>query len=563
MRTLDRLAKTLHRIDGRGYKAYQEIKGAWQADTFILEIAHVQGDPFATPSRVHVRIPTEVHRIPLSCWNTGVRSKGLRDYLLRVFRKKVSGWPRVAGSGHSGEVRVPAGQAEILERAGCAITPDFLEIRFRVGLPAQGRRILGKAAARLLTEWLPQSVPALYWENLNHAEVIRWVNLTDDHDYLQRQLSAHKLVAFVANGSILPRESGVSYRPLANAVPFESPPELQVALSTQHHGVLVGMGIPEGVTLITGGGFHGKTTLLEAIQTGIYPHVPGDGREWVVTHPAAVKVISEDGRSISGVDISSFLTNLPLGIDTRRFSTQDASGSTSLAASIMEALEVGARVLLIDEDRAATNFLIRDARMQRLIKRETIIPYIDRVRELFEQQGVSTLLVIGGSGDYLDVADTVLLMENYRAQDATKSAREIARAFPTARYAEGGNVPLTVTPRQLLPQTFEKVSGRRMKIQPRGVRELILGQQVIDISGLEQLTEVHLVSGIGTLLVQLPRQVALPAVMLSALRELFQVVSHQGLYALNPLPEQALPRIFEVAGALNRVRTLQVQQVAG
>jgi len=553
------LAKLLVSLDGRSYGAYKQIKGTWVGPGFALIIDRVQPDPFATPSLVCLRVARETHGIPAELWSNRERKKGLLDHLLRVFSGAVEACPGV-GSGRSCEIFVDAGGAEMLERSAADIGEKYLSLRFRVGLPAKGRTILGRSAARLLTEVLPNALSAVYWQNLAQSEAILWADLAEDHAHLQRLLKEKGLVAFVRNGSILPRQSGVSSKPLENAVPFASPPELRVTLETLHHGPVTGMGIPAGVTVITGGGFHGKTTLLEAIELGIYPHVPDDGREWVVTRPDAVKLRSEDGRAVTGVYLTPFIHDLPQNASTDAFTTQDASGSTSLAAAIMEALEVGADALLIDEDTAATNMLIRDARMQRLVERETIVPLIDRVRELYEKLGVSTVIVTGGSGDYLDVADRVLLLENYRVSDATQKARQIAAELPLARLGETKAPPLEVRDRYPLAPSFEARLRGREKIAARGLRELVFGGEIVDLSGLEQLVHPSQVRAIGVLLKHARRYTDGQ----TSLRELVAVLQGDidavGLYAIEPSPELAWPRSHEVAAVINRLRRLQINQ---
>ncbi len=559
VRPFAELASLLYKLNGKGYKAYREIQGAWKAHTYTLIVAHVQGDPFATPSTVHIRLAPHVHQIPPEWWKNRIRRIALGDYLLRVFKRRVSSFPREGGTGHSGEIRVPAGQAEILERAAFYIGKDGLGIRFRVGLPADGRRIRGHAAARILTEYLPRAIPSLYWKNLDREQLKQWVLLAEDHAYLQQMLEQEGLVAFVRDGSILPRESGISVRPLPDAVPFVSPPELRVSLSTLHHGEVTGMGIPAGVSVITGGGFHGKSTLLRAIELGVYPHIPGDGREWVVTLPGAMVVLSEDGRSVSGVDLSPFIRDLPLGRDTRNFSTQNASGSTSLATAIQEGVEAGARLLLIDEDRAATNFLIRDARMQQLVQKETIIPYIDRVQELYREHGISTMLVIGGSGDYLEVVDKVILMEDYLPRDATTAAQNVVATYPTGRITGKVSEAYHVTPRVLLPHSFPR-SRRKDKVQAHGLHELVWNRERIELWALQQLVETGQVLSIGTLLRELAARHREKAFLVEAVKEIYQIAQEGGLYALAPLPEQVMPRLLETIGTLNRLRTLKIQQ---
>lgn len=554
---MDRLARILKSLDGHGYRAYKRIEGAWAGSGFTLLVDRVQPDPFANPSRLRVRIPHRVHGIPSDLWSNRWRETGTLNYLLRIFKRALQNCPDV-GSGRSCQFFVDTGGAEVLERAAASLEPDYLELRFRVGLPARGRTVLGAAAAQLLTEVLPQALETLRADRLDLAQVRLWADLIEDHAHLQDLLRERGLVAFVRDGSVLPRASGVSSQPLEGAVPFESPPELRVTLETLHHGPATGMGIPEGVTVITGGGFHGKTTLLEAIERGVYPHVPGDGREWVVTRPDAVKLRSEDGRAVTGVHLTPFIHDLPLGASTDFFSTQDASGSTSLAAAILEALEVGARVLLLDEDTSATNLLVRDARMQRLVQHETITPLIDRVRELYERLRVSTVLVTGGDGDYLEVADRVLLLENYRVRDATEEAQHVVNLLPSGRSVGDPAHPLKVVPRIPEPASFNPRRGRRLKIKAQGTDALVFGEATIDLRGLEQLVDPSQTRAIGQLMAQL-RERAGERTLAELLDELDRELDESGLYPLDPAPELARPRRFELAGAVNRLRSLRVR----
>jgi predicted ABC-class ATPase len=455
---------------------------------------------------------------------------------------------------------VDAGGPEILARSGCRLGPQGLELRFRVGLPAAGRSVLGREAAEILCRRLPRAANAVRWERLDQAAAREWADLTEDHAALQAELARRRLVAFVRDGSILPRATGASPRPLSGAVRFASPPDLRVRLPTQHHEEIEGMGIPEGVTLITGGGFHGKTTLLEAIERGVYPHQPGDGREWVVSRFGACRVRSEDGRAVTDVDLRPFIRDLPGGASTAHFATQDASGSTSLAAAIIEAIAVGADVLLLDEDTCSTNLLVRDARMQALVKKETITPLVDRVRELHAGPGVSTVMVIGGSGDYLDRADTVILMEDYRPRLATEEARAVARQYPTRRHPEEDLFPLIPTPRVPLPASFEPGRGRRQTAKARGLRELVYGDETVDLSALTQLVDDSQARAVGAMLPRL-RDLARPGLPLRDLLDrLFTEVDRRGLAGLDASPELAMPRPFEVAAVVNRLRGLVIER---
>lgn len=139
---------------------------------------------------------------------------------------------------------------------------------------------------------------------------------------------------------------------------------MEISIDLPFGNSIRGMGIPEGVTLIIGGGYHGKSTLLQALEQGVYNHVKGDGREYVITRADALKLRAEDGRAVSHLDLSLFIHDLPNGKDTHCFSTEDASGSTSQAAGVLEGMEAETSCFLIDEDTSATNFLVRDAFMQ-------------------------------------------------------------------------------------------------------------------------------------------------------------------------------------------------------
>ena len=446
-RTEDDLRRTLRRIDGRGYPAYRSLKGNWRLPAYTLAVRRVQGDPFAAPSNLAVVLDPAAAGFDAAAFSTLSRRRGLSCLLARTFAAAArSTRGRRTGSGRSGEIAMADPGQVVLDNTAVIVGDDgSVEARFTVGLPAAGRRVLGRQAERLLLDTLTALVEASLPATAHApAEIARHVEASEDADFMRGQLDGRGLVAFLADGSLLPRRSGVDDRPLPGdqATRFESPPGLRVTLECANGPPVTGMGVPRGVTLLVGGGYHGKSTVLDAIARGVYNHRPGDGRELVVTDPAAVKIKAEDGRAVTGVDISPFIGTLPGGQDTSAFSTPNASGSTSQAAAIVEALEARSRLLLIDEDTAATNFMIRDRRMQALVKSEDepITPFIDRVRALYEDTGTSTILVIGGSGDYLEVADRVLAMIRYRPHDLSMAARDVVAAHPTGRVAATGAV---------------------------------------------------------------------------------------------------------------------------
>jgi len=566
--TEEELRRTINRIDGRGYKAYKDIKGQYAFGPYTLIIDHVQGDPFAAPSRVRVRLPLDKTEFPQDLWSNRVRRIALCDYLARRFQGGIRRWAKGnRGMGKSGLVAIDRGGQEILERNAVVLDGGDLEVRFVVGLPAAGRTILGREAVGIFFEEIPKIVEgSLLYRNIDPEEIWLHVNVAEDQDAMRELLQDRGLVAFVADGSILPRSSGVDDMPLSSgAIPFKAPLELEVELEFPHRGLIRGMGIPQGVTLIVGGGFHGKSTLLDAIERGVYNHIPGDGREYVVTHGAAVKIKAEDGRRIEKVNISPFITNLPFGKETVRFCTEDASGSTSQAANIMEALEIGAQVLLIDEDTSATNFMVRDARMQELVAKakEPITPFVDKVRPLCTDEGVSTILVMGGSGDYFDVADTVIMMDNYQPRFVTEQAAQIARRHANRRADEGEDGFGEVTPRRPLRGGFDPSRGKReVKIDAKGLRTILYGTTAIDLSYLEQLVDTSQTRAIGLMIHYYAERYLEGSLSLKEGMELvMRDIREQGLDCLLPyrVGDLALPRPFELAGAINRMRTLQVE----
>lgn len=565
-----KLREAFRRLDGKGYKAYKDLRGAYDFDRYAIFVDHVQGDPFAAPSLLRVRVPQRVAEFPEQLFANRSRRIALEDYLTRAFGVACRNLTkRDRGSGKSGEISTASCSQEVLERTSARVTKDFVEVRFFLGLPAFGRRIAGRQAEDMFFTDLPEIVSAsLLHSRLSAPEVLRRVEIAEDADALRAAVSGRKLVAFIADEAVLPRESGVSDRPLrGEVVPFASPESLRVELEAPNCGRIAGLGIPEGVTLIVGGGYHGKSTLLNAIAKGVYTHLPDDGREYVVARPDAVKIRAEDGRFIEKVDISPFISNLPFGRDTRSFSTPNASGSTSQAANIIEAVEAGARVLLLDEDTSATNFMIRDERMQALVakEKEPITPLIDTIRALYDERGISTILVMGGSGDYFEVADHVIMLDHYRPLEVTEEAKRIAREHPTARRVELQRHFTDLRPRIPLSRGVDAQRGRRgrVKIRARGKEGISFGRQEIDLSAVEQIVEQSQVRACGWIIHNAAQKLfdgerSLPQILDLIERQL----DDEGLEAMLPnlAPDFARPRRHELAAALNRLRTLQIKQ---
>jgi predicted ABC-class ATPase len=565
---LERLRQLLQRIDGRGYKAYREIAGAYDAGAFRLLIDHVQGDPFAEASRLRAILPPAAASLPPWALASPIRRVAAADFLNRTFLAALGSVSRPRGSGTSGELSVLRPGQEVLVRTSITVSADGgVEARFRAGLPARGRTALGREAAQMLIDDVPAAVQrGLCFDSLDAAALRLHVDTVEDARALRAELRGHGLVAFVGDGARLPRSSGIDDRPLEGdgVIPFAAPPALRVTLTAPNAGAVTGMGIPAGVTLIVGGGFHGKSTLLRALERGVYDHVPGDGRERVVTDADAVKVRAEDGRSVAGTDIGNFIGRIPGGGDTRVFDTANASGSTSQAAAIVEALEVGARVLLLDEDTSATNFMIRDARMQALIagEHEPITPFIDRARLLADEHDVSSIIVVGGSGDYFDIADRVIALRDYAAADVTAAAREVAAAHPTRRAAATREW-LPIRRRTALPDSIDPSRGRReVDIRARTEERVVFGGAEVELSAVEQLVEPAQARAIASAIAGARGGIIDGARPIpEAIREIEGLVQREGLDAFQPYPggELAEFRRYELTAFLNRIRGLRTR----
>ena len=534
MQSATDLRNRLRAIDHRGYPAYKDLRGQYDFGDYVLSIDHVQGDPFAAPSRLSVHVSGRRAGFPAEYYNTFEKRITLQDHLTRLFGAQLArGSKQAGGSGKSGLLAASRCGQEVLERTACrvgtagagketgaagktgsmaeqsgskageadsasasgkpgpaAFAPGSVILRFEAGFPARGRTIDARELEKMLFDILPGCVlNSLYYRKINQNKLKEAIELCEDQQYIRKMLPELGLCAFIANGSVLPRQSGISDRPMENAVPFRSPSSLEISLELPHRGRISGMGIPKGVTLFVGGGYHGKSTVLQALQNAVYNHISGDGRELVIADASAWKLRSEDGRSISGVDISPFIRQLPGRKDTRHFSTEDASGSTSQAANLMESIESGSSLILIDEDTSATNFMIRDKLMQQVVapEEEPIIPFIERVRSLYEDFGISSIIVAGSSGSYFHVADHIIQMKEYTPLDITEKAKKAATAFPVFS-APQGRFPEYSKKRCPRPNAALKKDDR-LKLKALGTSELSLNHDAVELRYLEQLRD--------------------------------------------------------------------------
>lgn len=551
----------LARIDHRGYPAYKELQGMYDFGAYMLSIDHVQGDPFAAPSKVHIEVSGQKAGFPKEYYDTEDKRTAVQDFVLRLFAGEVQNYSfQAKGSGKSGLLSVSRCGQEILSRSACQMDnhTGSVTVRLEIGFPAHGRTIDAKALEKILFGYLPECVKkTLYFSAVPAKELQKAVHLAEDTASLRRQLKEKNLAAFVADGAVLPRQSGVSDRPMRDAFPFQSPKSLRVEMHLPNAGVITGMGIPKGVTLIVGGGYHGKSTLLKALEAGVYNHIAGDGREYTVTDDTAVKVRAEDGRSIHDVDISMFIRNLPNGKDTVHFVTQDASGSTSQAAGVAEAVEAQTKLLLIDEDTSATNFMIRDVLMQRVVhgSQEPIIPFIDRVRELYEKEGISTILVAGSCGSYFHKADLIIQMNRYEPVDITEYAKTQAKEFP---LAQSENPTYKKSSHKRCPKASKRADDR-VKIKTTGLDTICINKENIDVRYIEQLVDSEQLNALGYMLAYAQKHLFDgKKTLLQITDELYEKIHRDGIESvcgLSYVPAGlALPRKQEFMAVVNRYR---------
>ena len=422
---IDDLARMLAKLEGKSYSLYRRLRNATIIyRDFKLKLTKIQGDPHAEPSIVEVLIPNSSHRFSSKFFEEK-NITPFTDYISRSLHSICKKHSERCGSGNSCYIGIPKPGPWILRRSSVEVGENkSLILRFYVGLPARGRRVLGGEAVNIFRKKIPSIVKGIILLGEKDYEIMDHIVNYLDQEYLRSWIKSKGYMFFVGNGSILPRESSISQKPLKNAVKFLSPKTLSVKVKLPSNRVIEGLAISKGVLIITGGGYHGKTTLLKAIQEGIYDHIRGDGRELVVSSEKTVTVKAEDGRIIHHVNISSFIRKLPSGELTVDFSNLNASGSTSMAASIIEALEAGVELILFDEDASATNLLYKDEAMAKIISEEPIVPLVNQLRSTVKKTCAGIVGVISASSIPLYVADCIILMEKYVPYDITEYVKK-------------------------------------------------------------------------------------------------------------------------------------------
>ncbi|SDN35099.1 ABC-ATPase domain-containing protein [Alkalicoccus daliensis] len=564
IKSLSNLKDKLLELDKKSYNTLKSVQGTYlNASNTEVHLDYIQGDPFASPSRLRIRIPLTNTQITGEMFSSPSRKIALKHFFTKEFdnvRKQKQSY--ISGTGKSGMIMIDTPGQEVIDRSSVEISSSYLEFRISCGIPAKGRKVMGKAAADLLCKTIPliaeETALSFDKEKLTNALI-----LADDQQIIREELNRLDKIAFIGNGAVLPRKSGESSLPLSHSsvVPFETPEEFKHSITLSNGKKITGMLINKGVTLIIGGGYHGKSTLLQAIERGVYNHEPYDGREFVITEDSAVKIRAEDRRSVRDVNISPFINELPNNKSTERFNSADASGSTSQAANIMEALEAGSSTLLIDEDTSATNFMIRDARMQKLVRKnkEPITPFVDRVRDLFEEQKTSTILVLGGSGDYFEAADAVIMMDEYKPVDKTAEAKELVKSYVSHRDKEYGARFPAFHERQFPFKDIKAKLDKKENIQGRGMSEISIGRSSLQLDAVEQIVSPSQTEAIAMMIKKLWKENGTSKDLVQACEDLYSKVQNDNLDVISPFSGKhpgniALPRKQELIAAINRIR---------
>ncbi|CAA9889598.1 ABC transporter, ATPase [Candidatus Methylobacter favarea] len=578
---MKKLNKLIASIADHPFHAIQTLYGTYHFPGFEFRFIKIQGSPGANPASVaSVKISIQESKIPEKFLQSAACKLAAADFLIRRFRLGIEKFARQnRGKEGSGSFNTIALSQKMLQRDSVLIDEEFIYLRFIISLPAKGK---GGGVFDAAQAWImfSQELVAIvefsffYQRYDAYAQTLlsRFIDVQNKRASISLYLRQHGLVAFIANGSRLPRTSGIDDSPLTDGAvkAFQSPDSLQIQIPLPEGGSITGMGIKEAVTCITGGGYHGKSTLMQAILAGVYAHIPGDGREFVVSREDAFFIRSEEGRSIRGVDISPFISDLPNGLKTRHFSTDNASGSTSQAAAIVEAVESGCRLLMFDEDSCATNFLVRDELIGKILDSslEPIKPLYSTLRSLWEQYRISMIFVVGGIGSFLQKADTCLLMENYHCHDITAKVRKKLGpiAAETAFHADFS------TARRLARDNFNpayenkrlrKVMDKRIKNLRQASRRLEYGMDIINLDAPAQIAEAPQLLAIGYCLFSLRNKMLesdKPETIRFWIDRLYDEIEKHGLAILYPdYPGTlSMPRKYELAAAINRIRSLKI-----
>ena len=558
------LEKKIARLASKKPQASQDLIGSYDCGDFELHIDSVPDDPSRNPLRMRVRVGIAGAGFPDTAFSTKSREIAARDFMTRTFNAGAaaqSALSRIRGA----RIFIDRPGPVILETSAVVVGDGIIEARFTADLPIEGDRIVGNALRELFMKNIPGIVRAsLVYDGFDAVKFTATVDTAEDADTLRNMLPEMGLAAFVADGSVPAGKAGIVTRGASKAVQFRAPETLAVTVELPNRGAVRGLGVPAGITVVAGERTSGKTALLTALALGVYNHPPDDGRELIVTAPDAVYVPFEEGRRIENVDISPIIPKGSVGDDMQSFRTEAATPVESQAANIIEALEIGTSLLLFNEDSVAPGFATRDARIQELLSGDevTLTPLVYILPALRDEMGVSAVIALGGSGDFLDIADTVIVMSGSELTDATEKAAKIVRERPTGRKSIPSATAIQRRDRRPFRTGLEPVKLKKEeKVRPHGSGYVQYGDEFIDLDKVIQLVSSSQARGIARGLSLVRRLMDGSRSLRDAVNEVMKRIDAVGLDTLSNrrMGDLAGFRPHELAAAVNRLKQLKVK----
>lgn len=564
-------------LDGQPFSEYQQLVGDFDFSRYVIKCSRIDlNSSDALAPVFSIRIPQTIAEIPEYLFDTPVRRTAMEDLLLRRLADHIGA---VANYDHNGiarrHIHSAAPNQKILPRNALLLTSEYIEVYVRITLPTQqviveGEPVVsidGDMAQHIFFDDLPEIVSnSLLYCNIDAAEADRFVNNMEDADHLRQHLAASGQVSYLAEGAMISRMAGSDLPDYENLLPMEMDEELIEEVDVPHAGTVRGMGVPTGLTLVLGESDSGRVELMNAIAQGIYNHIPGDGRERIVTVADAVNIRSEVGRPIQQVDISAFAEEFPDGSNPASCSTVSAGAFTSQAASTVEALEAGARVLLYDEHSSSSTFLSSDTRVTPLLGKSSRNTLAAIARRMVDELGIS--MVVAGSSlvaEFIPIADKILKVENFRISDITEEAKALEIAVPEAAGETVNLGSMLSRARWAMPSSIDPSIGREdLVILAEDADFLQFGRSLVDLDGVSQLADADQTRAIGFVLYYAKLRYMDEGY---SIREILDLVdrdlSNEGLNTLvrELRGDLARPRRYEVAATLNRLPSFRVSHV--
>jgi predicted ABC-class ATPase len=558
----------LAEIDGKPFSEYERLIGDFDFARYVIKCSKIEMARDGENPVFNIRVPQSIAELPGHLYDSPVRRTALEDYLTRnlcavtgrIARFNESGWAR------RNIIIAEPGQ-KILPRTSVAVTKEYIDARIRIALPykvyVSGERLVdGEMARKVFFEDLPEIVSSsIFCCNLDLGAAEEFVNGMEDADRVRQTLATLGLVGFVGEGSLLAREQGSDEPDLSHIAPFEVADDARTEIDVPNAGKIAGLGIPAGLTVVLGDAANGRKDFMSALAAGVFNHIPGDGRETVITVSDAVQVAVDRDRVVQEVNITPFLTESENG-NPASYSTRSADSFISQAAATIEALEVGARVLIVDENTSASAFLTTDARVAGLLGATPRASLAQRARQMVDELGIS--LVIGGENlvaEYIPIADTVLKVEDFQVTNITEEAKALNLALPPEAPVVN-LAPMLARSRWIMPSSIDAAVGSKdVVISALDLNAIQFGRSVIELDSVPQIADESQTLTIGLLLYYAKlryMQEGYP------LREMLDMIdrdlSSEGLGTISRdlRGDLARPRRYELAAALNRLPTFRV-----